>query len=105
MKLWTTSYGLASAGWSCLLFAIFYGITDIRGVRGWAFPFVIIDMNALAAYLGPTLIPIDDIIGIFTRDLAQMLGNFGSLFEASVVILVEWLILYWLYKRKIFFTA
>ena len=38
MKLWTTSYGVASAGWACLLFLAFYWIIDIRGYRGWSFP-------------------------------------------------------------------
>jgi len=62
-------------------------------------------MNALAAYLGPTLIHIKEITGIFTGNIALTIGIFGPLFEASVVILVEWLILYWMYKRKIFLTA
>jgi predicted acyltransferase len=105
MKLWTTSYGLASAGWSCLLFALFYWIIDVRGLRGWVFPFVVIGMNALAVYMGRTLVPLDDIVSIFSRGIAAHLGNFGSLFEALAVILVEWLILYWMYKRKLFLTA
>ena len=105
MKLWTTSYGLASAGWSCLLFALFYWIIDIRGIRRWAFPFVVIGMNALAVYMGRTLVPLEKIVGIFTKGMAQDLGNFGSLFEAISVIIIEWLILYWMYKRKIFLTA
>jgi len=105
MKLWTTSYGLASAGWSCLLFALFYWIIDVSGLRGWAFPFVVIGMNALAVYMGRTLVPLDHIVGIFSRGIAAHLGNFGSLFEALAVILVEWLILYWMYKRMLFLTA
>jgi predicted acyltransferase len=105
MKLWTTSYGLASAGWSCLLFGLFYWIIDIRGVDKWAFPFVVIGMNALAVYMGRTLVPLEKIVGIFTESIALKLGNFGSLFEATAVLIVEWLILYWMYKRKLFLTA
>jgi predicted acyltransferase len=105
MKLWTSSYGLASAGWSCLIFALFYWIIDIRGARKWAFPFVVIGMNALAVYMGRTLIPLKNIVGIFTGSIALNLGNFGPLFEATAVLIVEWLILYWMYKRKIFLTA
>jgi predicted acyltransferase len=105
MKLWTSSYGLASAGWSCLLFGLFYWIIDIRGAQRWAFPFVVIGMNALAVYMGRTLIPLNKIVGIFSGGIAQNLGIFGSLFEATTVLIVEWLILYWMYKRKIFLTA
>jgi predicted acyltransferase len=105
MKLWTTSYGLASAGWSCLLFGLFYWIIDIRGLQKWAFPFVVIGMNALAVYMGRTLIPLNKIVGTFSESIAQNLGRFGLLFEAVAVLIVEWLILYWMYKRKIFLTA
>ena len=34
-----------------------------------------------------------------------MLGSFTLLFHAIMVLLVEWLALYWMYKRKIFLTA
>jgi predicted acyltransferase len=105
MKLWTTSYGLASAGWACLTFLLFYWVIDVRGYRRWAFPFVIIGMNALAIYMAGTLVPLRRIVGIFTAGMAASLGPWGALFEAAAVLLVEWLILYWMYKRKIFLTA
>jgi predicted acyltransferase len=105
MKLWTTSYGLASAGWACLAFLLFYWLIDVRGYRRWAFPFVIIGMNALAIYLAGTLVPLRRIVGIFTAGMAASLGPWGALFQAAAVLLVEWLILYWMYRRKIFLTA
>ena len=105
MKLWTTSYGLASAGWACLTFLLFYWLIDVRGYRRWAFPFVIIGMNALAIYLAGTLVPLRRIVGIFTAGMAASLGSWGALFQAAAVLVVEWLILYWMYRRKIFLTA
>ena len=38
MKLWTTSYGLMSAGWACLLFLAFYWTIDVLGYRGGLSP-------------------------------------------------------------------
>ena len=105
MKLWTSSYGLASAGWSCLLFGAFYGVIDVLGYRRWAFPLVVIGMNALAVYMGRTLVPLGKIVGIFSAGIAANLGSFGPLFEALAVLLVEWLILYWMYRKKIFLVA
>jgi len=105
MKLWTTSYGLASAGWSCLLFLIFYWLIDVRGFKRWAFPFIVIGMNALAVYMGRTLLPLGKIVGIYSGWIAGHIGMFGMLFEAAAVLMVEWLILYWLYKKKIFLIA
>ncbi len=37
-------------GWSLLLLAIFYLLIDVWGFRKWAFPFVVIGMNAIALY-------------------------------------------------------
>lgn len=104
-KLWTTSYGLASAGCSCLMFLFFYWVIDVRGLRRWAFPFVVIGMNAVAIYMAGSLVPLRRIVGIFTTPLAAGLGPFGALFQALAVLVVEWLILYWMYRRKIFLTG
>lgn len=105
MKLWTTSYGIASAGWACLMFLFFYWIIDVRGHRQWAFPFVVIGMNAVAIYMAQTLIPLRKIVAIFTTGIAANLGPWGALFQAIAVLVVEWLILYWMYRRRIFLTA
>jgi len=104
-KLWTTSYGLASAGWSCLMFLAFYWIIDVLGRRRWSFPFVVIGMNAVAIYMAGSIVPQRRIIGIFTGPIAPSLGSLGVLFQAIAVLIVEWLILYWMYRRKIFLTA
>lgn len=105
MKLWTVSYGILSAGCACLQFLIFYWILDVRGHPKWAFPFAVIGMNAIAAYLGTTLVPIHRIAGIFTKGISGQLGAFGPLFSAATVLVLEWLILFWMYKRKIFLKA
>jgi len=105
MKMWTTSYGLASAGWACLMFLFFYWVIDVRGSRRWAFPFVVIGMNAVAIYMSESIIPWSKTVAIFTHPLATTLGRFTLIFHAVTVLLVEWLVLYSMYKRKIFLTA
>lgn len=105
MKLWTSSYGLLSAGCACLEFLAFYWIIDILGYRKWAFPFVVIGMNAIAIYLGVTLVPFSRIVGIFSKPVAIQLGAFGPLFNAAAILLVEWWVLFWMYKRKLFLRA
>jgi predicted acyltransferase len=102
MKLWTTSYALVSTGWACLLFLVFYWLTDVRQHRSWAFPLVVIGVNALAAYLLPTIIPLGKIVGTFTKPVAGNLGTFGPGLTSGAVLVVGWLILFWLYRRKIF---
>jgi predicted acyltransferase len=105
MKMWTTSYGLASAGWACLMFLFFYWIVDVRGPRRWAFPFVVIGMNAVAIYMSQSIVPWAGIVGIFASSLQSTLGSLTPLLQAIVTLLVEWLVLYWMYRRKLFLTA
>jgi predicted acyltransferase len=105
MKMWTTSYGLASTGWACLMFLFFYWLTDVRGHKKLAFPFVVIGTNAVAIYMSESIVPWSRTISIFTTGLAGVFGSFTPLLQGIAVLTVEWLILYWMYKRRIFLTA
>jgi predicted acyltransferase len=105
MKMWTTSYGLASAGCACLMFLLFYWVVDVRGAKKWAFPFVVIGTNAVAIYMSQSIVPWGEIVSIFISPGASSLGTYGFLLHAVFTMVVEWLVLYWMYKRKIFLTA
>ena len=105
MKMWTTSYGILTAAWACLLFVTFYWVIDVRGYRKWAFPFVVIGVNALAVYLSSTVTRLHEIVGIFTQGAVTGLGSFGPLFGTVVFLGVEWLILFWMFKRKVILSA
>ena len=105
MKIWTTSYGLASAGFACLMFLAFYWLIDVRGYRKLVFPFLVIGMNAVFIYMSESIIPWSKTVAIFTQPSAGILGSLTPLFHAIAVLVVEWLVLYWMYKRKIFLTA
>jgi predicted acyltransferase len=105
MKMWTISYGLMSAGCACLMFLFFYWLIDIRGYRQWAFPLAIIGMNAIFIYMLTSLVHLDSIVDVFTGEIGRSLPNAALLFQQIAVLAVEWLILFWMYKRKIFIKA
>jgi predicted acyltransferase len=105
MKMWTTSYGLMSAGCACLMFLFFYWLVDIRGHRKWAFPLTVIGMNAIFIYMFTSLIHLDRIVGVFTQEIVRILPNSELLFQQLAVLAVEWAILFWMYKRGIFLKA
>lgn len=107
MKLWTSSYGILSAGWACLMLLFFYCIIDVLGWRKWGFGFMVIGMNAIAIYLGVSLFGshISRMLKIFIDGTAAKLGACGPLFEAACIFGVWWLILFWMYRRKIFIKA
>ncbi len=105
-RIWTPSWVLFSGGWCFLLLAAFYAVIDVRGWKWWAFPLVVIGMNSIAAYCFDHLWD-----GFISRNLVTHLDHdvfkiFGEPYEPFVhgaaVLLVFWLILYWMYRRKIF---
>jgi len=105
MKMWTTSYGVMSAGWACLMFAFFFWLIDVRGHRQWTLPLVVIGMNAVFIYMFMSIISVGDILDNFTRPMAAKLGSGGELFSSVAVLLFAWLLLFWMYRRKIFIKA
>lgn len=105
MKMWTTSYGVMTAGCACLMFAFFFWFIDVRGHKRWTLPLVVIGMNAIFIYMFMSIIPIGKIVDVFTNPIAAELGSFGNLFSALAVFAVAWLLLFWMYKRNIFIKA
>ena len=91
----------------CFLFlAAFYAIIDGIGWGGWSFPLRVIGMNSIAAYVLAHLID-DFITGSFRthlgRDAFTFLGQaYAALPPGRAVLLVLWLILFWMYRRKLF---
>ncbi|HKZ05426.1 MAG TPA: DUF5009 domain-containing protein [Methylomirabilota bacterium] len=53
--LWTSSYVLYTGGWALLVLAACYWLIEARGRAGWAAPFVVFGVNALALYFLSTL--------------------------------------------------
>jgi heparan-alpha-glucosaminide N-acetyltransferase len=105
-RIWTPSWVLFSGGWCFLLLAAFYTVIDLKGYRRWAFPLVVIGMNSIAAYC------IDHLFNGFIQKnlftnlghaIFRFLGNaYEPMFHGAATILVCWLILYWMYRRKIY---
>jgi predicted acyltransferase len=50
-NLWTSSYSIFMAGWALVCFAMFYWLMDVRKHAGWAKPFVVYGMNAIAVFV------------------------------------------------------
>ena len=80
---------------------------DVIGVRFWAFPLRVIGMNSIAAYcmagLWESFIARNLTIHLGNGRRSQILGEpYEPLFHGAAVLLVLWLILFWMYRRKLF---
>ena len=105
-RIWTPSWVLFSGGWCFLFLAGFYAVLDLLGVRFWAFPLRVIGMNSIAAYCMAGLFE-----DFFKKNLYTHLGHkpfqilgepYEPLLHGAAVLLILWLILFWMYRRKIF---
>ena len=105
-RIWTPSWTLFSGGWCCLLMGGFYLVIDLWGKKAWAFPLVVVGMNSIAAYCSDHLF--DD---FFSKNLTTNLGPhfFGflgapyePLLHGAATLLCGWLLLFWMYRKKIF---
>jgi predicted acyltransferase len=105
-RIWTPAWVLFSGGWCFLGMAAFYALIDIRGWRAWAFPLVVIGMNSIGAYLMDHLFP------SFLREAwktnlgPQAFDVFGPAYApfllGTCVVGSLWLILYAMWRKKIF---
>ena len=103
--IWTSSYVMLTAGLSLLFLALFYWIIDFRGYQKWAFPFVVIGLNPITIYVAASLFNFGIIANIFLHGFIDCTGIFKPLIMSISVVLVEWLLLYFLYRQKIFLKA
>ena len=105
-RIWTPSWVLYSGGFCFLFLAGFYAVLDLLGVRFWAFPLRVIGMNSIAAYCMAALF--EDFIGQslnihLGKRVFQIFGQpYVPLLHGAAVLLVLWLILFWMYRRKLF---
>jgi predicted acyltransferase len=106
-RIWTPAWTIFSGGICFLFLAFFYGVIDIANKRKWSFFLMVIGMNSIAAYViadGGVKTFISNSLYIHLgQNFDQIFGGaYTTLVQGSLVLLLEWLILYWMYKKKIF---
>lgn len=102
-KLWTSSFVCAVAGYSLLMFAIFYYIIDVKGFSRWSFFFRVVGLNSITIYLAQKIINFNQISKFFLGGAINLSSDeIGTLIGAIGYITVCWFFLYFLYKQKIF---
>ena len=105
-RIWTPSWTLFSGGACFLLLALFSWVIDIKGYRKWAFPLIVIGVNSIAAYMIAHLFEHFLISSFRTNVGVNAFRIFGAGLEPLLlgfaVLLSYWLILFWMYRRKLF---
>jgi predicted acyltransferase len=105
-RIWTPAWTLFSGGLCFLSLAAFYWITEVKLWRRWAFPLVVIGMNSIAAYLIAHLTERFFMDSFRIHLGAHFFAFAGAPYEPFLrglaVLAGYWLILWWMYRRKLF---
>jgi len=101
-NLWTSSFVLRCAGWSMLFLSLFYYMIDVRNCHGWAFPWIVIGSNSILIYMSARFIDYKYTADFFFGGALKHAGIYQPLLWATAIVLTKWLLLWFLYRRKIF---
>lgn len=111
--LWTGSYVLYCGGLGVLALVVLHALFDTESRSKWAMPLVVFGSNAILAYVGPIFVKtlvlrsipsdggnLETALQLWAK---QWLGPLaGGIFYTSAYIVVWWLVLYVLYRKRIF---
>ncbi|HXK01648.1 MAG TPA: DUF5009 domain-containing protein [Verrucomicrobiae bacterium] len=105
-RIWTPAWTLFSGGLCFLFLAAFCWLIEVKQWRRWAFPLVVIGTNSIAAYLIAHLWEqffLDTFrIHLGPHAFAFLGAPYEPLLRGIAVLAAYWLVLYWMYRRKLF---
>ncbi|GCL38074.1 hypothetical protein SR1949_31870 [Sphaerospermopsis reniformis] len=116
-SLWTSSYVVYTAGWALLVLALCYEVVEVRGLKKWGFPWEVMGLNAIFLFVGSGVVGrilVKTSVGsgkdavatktwIYDNLFSAWAGNMnGSLLFAITNLLLWWLVLYFMYRRRWF---
>lgn len=116
-QLWTSTFVLFTAGAALVVLGFCYVLLDGLNIRKWAYPFLVFGANSITVYIGSILMAkmlgitrvslegrtVSLLTYIYEAILRPVAGDYmGSLIFPLLLLFVWFLILWPLYKRKIF---
>lgn len=116
-RIWTPTWALWSGGLCFVWLALLNVVCDIGGYKRWGFPFVVIGANSIAAYVmswtmkEPIGLAIERHFGYLIEKFYLSLAEWFQLENpqglkplvlGTITLGVMWLILLWLYRKRIF---
>ena len=105
-RIWTPSWTLFSGGVCFFYLAVFSWIVDIKKQRALAFPLIVIGMNSIAAYviaeLGRDFVESSLRINLPDAFLNCLGPRLEHTLLGALTLLVYWLVLLWMFRKRIF---
>ncbi|WP_372639000.1 acyltransferase family protein [Fodinibius sp.] len=101
--LWSSSFILLTGGMAFLFMFGFYALIDVLEYKKWAFFFQVIGLNSLTIYLGYRFIDFSETSHLLFAGIYSIAPEpWHGVLQAFGAMMLVWLLLYFLYKKKIF---
>lgn len=101
--LWSSTFVCVLACYSLLLFALFYYIIDVRGWQKWSLPLRVIGLNSITIYMAQAIFDFNGLTRYFFGGVARICGDdWRQVIMTGGYLLISWLFLWFLYRKKIF---
>lgn len=117
--VWSSSYILFSGGLASMILGFLYLTIDAGGLRAWAYPLIVFGANAITAYVLPILVKVLVLqqwtwtgpgngarLTLQQTMYAFLYGHLGRIpggwTYTAMYILFWWLVLFAMYRKKIF---
>lgn len=116
--IWSSPYILYTGGWAAVAGGVLFLIMDIKGWRAWAYPLRVFGSNAIVAYVAPILLKA---YVLYSWELTDLDGSQVSLYHwlrqwyidtagpiaggwiyTGIYVFVCWMVLWALYRRRLF---
>ncbi len=102
-NLWSSSFVMLTGGLSLILLSVFYFIIDVLEYKRWTLFFRVIGMNSILIYMSVRFIDWEYMTEGFFKWAGQLAGASYEVYVMSLFnIALQWLFLYFLYKKKVF---
>lgn len=105
-RICTTSFVIVTGGWCLIALALSYWVIDVKGWKRWAQFAIVFGMNPLFIYLFSELAGnrwLTHIVRPFTDGFLGWTGDVLVGFVTALIVLwMDWYIVNWLFKRRIF---
>ena len=101
--LWSSTFVCAVGAYSLFMMALFYYIVDVRGWQKWTLVFRVVGMNSITIYLAQRMINFSTTNKFLFEGLSHLFPeNMQPVIMNTGYMVVCWLFLYFLYKKKVF---
>jgi heparan-alpha-glucosaminide N-acetyltransferase len=105
-RIWTPAWTLFSGGVCFLFLSAFSWVIEMKGYKRWTFPLLVIGMNSIAAYLIAHLcedfVSSSLLINLGSKPFGVLGAGLQPLLFGAAMLLIYWLMLLWMFRRKVF---